>query len=158
MTRLRDLGDAHVIGDGGAAVAVRAAILIAESGSGLAWAGELRPHRPLALRPGRYVLRVRGEDRGVLSVRSVRARQDHEVADFVGEGPPDAALQGLALHGGSPGPVRPPHFPRIATAVEPTGFGRAGSTLARLAFRLVAAPIRLLRRRRRVGMVAHGRR
>jgi hypothetical protein len=158
MARLRDLGDAHVIGEAGAAVAVRAAVLIAETGSGLAWAGELRPYRPLALTPGRYVLRVRGEDHGALHVRSIYARQDYEVAAFMGEGPPDLALQRLALRGGSPGPARRPHFPRVAGAVEPTGLGQAITILRRPAVWLLTAPIRLLGRRRRVGMVAHGRR
>jgi hypothetical protein len=158
MNRLRDLGDAHVIGEAETAVAVRAAVLIAESATGRIWAGELRPYRPLALTAGRFVLRVRGEDLGVLYVQAVHTRHDREIGDFIGEGEPSAALLQLAARGGSPRAARQPRFPQVAGAVETTALGHVLGAISHTALRLATVPVRLVSRRRRVGMVAHGRR
>src|SRR6266542_3765074 len=152
MVRPRDLGEAHVIGEAGMAIAVRASVLVGAGDEGPAWGGQLRPYRPLTLTPGRYLLRVCGEDLGAIRVRAVRNSPDRELADFLGEGTPGAALRHLLTAGAAPVAARPPSFPRVAGAVEPTLVGRFLFTVGAALWLIVRVPKRLLARRRRVGM------
>jgi hypothetical protein len=140
--RLRDIGDAHVYSSAGNAIAVRAAVLIEDSDEGSTWGGQLWPYRPLALTPGRYVLRVRGEDLGAITVHRVRVGSEREVAGFTGMHAPGEALRALFLAGGAAqaGPL--PRFPRVADDVEPTALARLAQALATL-----LRPLRLLSRR-----------
>lgn len=151
--RLRDLGDAHVIGEAGNAIAVHVAVSFAGDGDGPRWSGRLRPYRPLALTPGRYTLRICGEDIGALAVQTVRHTGDHELADFLGIGAPGEPLRELAAAGGARN-AAPPRFPRVASAVEPTALAKLLAPFAAAFGRLLAR--RIARRRR--GSLAHGRR
>ena len=146
--RLRDIGEAAVWSTAGSAVAVRAAVLVTEGTAGPVWGGQLWPYRPLALTPGRYTLRVRGQDLGALTVESVRSEGQREVADFVGEGPPSELLQELAAAGGGARPGREPRFPRVAGEVEPTGLSKALTALVATLWRMLTAPRRAVARRR----------
>lgn len=148
--RLRDIGDADVCSAAGEAVAVRAAVLVSEGESNVSWGGQLWPYRPLALHPGRYTLRVRGEDVGTLQIQAVHVTE-RGVADFLGEGTPSDALLRLIVAGGAAHPGRSPRFPRVAGEVEPTVlamlFGSVGGVLRGV----LTAPLRLTTRRRSGG-------
>ena len=157
MARPRELGEAHVIGDAGVAIAVRVSVLLAESAEGPGWAGHLRGYRPLALRSGRYRLRVRGEDVGMLRVRAVRTAVDRETADFLGEGEPSGALRRALAAGDVVASRGGARFPRVAGAEEPTAAGRLLGALGSAARALAWLPARL-RSRRRGGMAARPRR
>jgi hypothetical protein len=111
--RLSDLGDAALCSAAGDAIGVRAAVLIVEGAEGLRWGGQVWPYRPLALTPGRYTLRVRGEDLGVVTVQAVHVTGNREVGDFAGMGAPSARLRRLAGSGGGAQPGRNPKYPRV---------------------------------------------
>jgi hypothetical protein len=137
--RLSDLGDAALCSENGDAIGVRAAVLIAEGTNGVVWGGQVWPYRPLALTPGRYLLRVRGEDLGLLTVRAVHISGDREVGDFTGVGPPSARLRRLAGRGGGAQPGRNPRYPRVARDID-------AAPVAALAGSLAAGLRRILRR------------
>ena len=146
--RLRDIGEAAVWSTAGSAVAVRAAVLVTEGAAGPVWGGQLWPYRPLALTPGRYTLRVRGQDLGALIVESVRTDGQREVAEFVGEGQPSDLLQQLAAAGGGARPGREPRFPRVAGEVERTVLSKVLTVLVATLRRIFTAPRRTAVRRR----------
>jgi hypothetical protein len=148
MTRLRDLGEAHVCSAAGNAIAVRVAVLLTDGESAAGWGGQIRPYRPLALTPGRYTLRIRGEDLGLLTVRSLRPDGDTELADFVGEGAPTERLRGLIEGGGMAYRVHEARFPRVAGEVEPTALAMILGPIGAVLKRLVSVPSRLSGRRR----------
>ena len=148
MTRLRDLGEAHVLSAAGNAVACQASVLIAGGEDAPAWSGQLWPYRPLALAHGRYTLRVRGEDLGALTVQAIRMEPDREVAEFVGVGAPSQRLRELASRGGMPGRVRDQRFPRVGAEVESTALAALVARLASVLGRLFTAPGRSVPRRR----------
>ena len=145
--RLRDIGDAHVCSAAGVAIAVGVAVLLTESEAGPAWGGQLWPYRPLALTPGRYILRVRGMDIGPITVAAVRATGDREVADFTGDDPPTPLLRRLAEAGGAGRPGRGPSFPRVAGDVEPTPVAAVLAAMTAGLRRTLGLPYRLTSRR-----------
>ena len=138
--RLRDIGEVAIWSGTGNAVAVRAAILIHTGATGPGWGGQLWPYRPLALTPGRYTLRVRGEDIGMLAVEVVRTEGDREVGDFVGDGAPSRRLLQLVAQSRGVHAGRGLRFPRVAGEVERTSLSKTLS--------VVGAPLRRMLGRR----------
>lgn len=119
-TRLRDIGDADLCSSDGMALACRVAVSIDAEDEG-AWSGQVWPYRPLALTPGPYTVRIRGEDVGAVRVAGSTMHGDREVASFVGFGRPGADLRALTTHGGvASSPKRRAPFPRVSGEVQPT--------------------------------------
>lgn len=145
--RLRNIGEAVVCSPSGNAVSVRAAVLLSETAAGPGWSGEVRPYRPLALAPGRYTLRVRGEDLGALVIQTLHGDGEREVGDFQGVGPPSARLRDVVARGGS-GSGRGTPFPRVAGEVEATQLAKVLTWLAGVARGVVPRPGRTAGRRR----------
>lgn len=119
--RLRDIGDADLCGASGVAIACRVAASIQDGDDGTRWSGQVWPYRPLALTPGRYVLRVRGEDGGQVRVGASNVTGEHEVAPYTGIGAPSELVRALAASGGAAAePKHGPRFPRVGGEVQPT--------------------------------------
>ena len=145
--RLRDIGDAALCSAAGDAISVRAAVMVVEEGAGAAWGGLVWPYRPLALTPGLYTLRVRGEDIGQVTVYSVRVEGEREVGELTGEEPPGPLLRRLARSGRAAHPGRGPQFPRVAGEVEPTPLAVLAGAIGAGLGRVFARPGRRLSRR-----------
>lgn len=120
--RLSDLGEVALCSTSGDAIGVRAAVLIVEREDGVAWGGQVWPYRPLALTPGRYTIRVRGEDLGWIIVHEVHIAGEREVGDFSGLGRPSPRLLELVRRGGDAHPGRGPRYPRVARDTESDPF------------------------------------
>lgn len=123
--RLRDIGDADLCGASGVAIACRVAVSIQDDDDGTHWSGQVWPYRPLALTPGRYVLRVRGEDGGQVRVGRSNSGGEREVAPYTGISTPSDLVRALAASGGAAAePKNGPRFPRVGGDVQPTALAQ----------------------------------